>query len=346
MGACTCATNRATRPRRTHNTPERENLAVATEVRDLTRKEYERIRDLVYAKGGINLGDEKMQLVRARLGKKVRQGGFKSFGDYLRVVEQDAGGEELCALLDAISTNTTHLFRESRHFDLLRKIICDWGQDKNRRRTHSTLRIWCAASSSGEEPHSLAMVTHDTLKRFGGIELKILATDISTQMLAKAKRGIYEPHRVGTVLPEYKNRYLHKIREGGKQLLQITPELRSTMTFARFNLMSSTFPFRHGFDVVFCRNVMIYFDRQTQQTLVNKIANHLHPGGYLMIGHSESLSNTQHPLQYAEPTVYRKLRSGHRRLHGRHRSDKEPAFAGALGLASGGHCPAHARGVH
>lgn len=281
-------------------------MAVNTAVKDLTKNEYNRIRDLVYAKSGINLGDQKMQLVRARLGKRLRKGGFKSYGEYIHHVEQDPTGEELSSLLDAISTNTTHMFREIQHFKLLSTVITGWVQDKSWRSKHSTLRIWSAASSSGEEPHSIAMVAYDILSKFPGIDLKILATDISTQMLSKAKLGIYEPHRVGTVPPKYRTRYLRKITEDGKSLLQIVPELRSVITFTRFNLMSTTFPFRHGFDVVFCRNVMIYFDNQTQQTLVNKIAAHLHPGGYLMIGHSESLNNIEHPLEYAEPTVYRK----------------------------------------
>ncbi|MCK4658133.1 MAG: chemotaxis protein CheR [Phycisphaerae bacterium] len=281
-------------------------MAVTTETRDLTRKEYERIRDLVYANSGINLGNDKMQLVRTRLGKRVRNDGFSSFGEYLRHVEQDSTGAELGSLLDAISTNTTHLFREMRHFEMLRSIITTWIQDKNWRAGHSEVRIWSAASSSGEEPHSIAMTVHHALSGFPGIGLKILATDISMQMLHKAKRGIYESHRVGTAPADYRNRYFRKIHENGQSFLQIVPELSSLITFTRFNLMTPTFPFRHGFDVIFCRNVMIYFDRPTQETLVNKLAHHLHPGGYLMIGHSESLNGIQHPLNYIEPTVYRK----------------------------------------
>ena len=281
-------------------------MAAVAEVKDLTRREYERIRDLVYAKSGISLGDQKMQLVRARLGKRVCKDGFKSFGAYLHYVEQDASGEELCSLLDAISTNTTHLFREMRHFNLLREIISGWTQEKHWRTKHSTLRIWSAACSSGEEPHSIAMTAHDALAGHPGIELKILATDLSTQMLSKAKRAIYETHRVGTAPPQFRARYFRKVSEDGQTVLEIVPELRRLISFAHFNLMIPTFPFRHGFDVIFCRNVMIYFDRPTQQMLVNKLAAQLHPGGYLMIGHSESLSNIEHSLEYSEPTVYRK----------------------------------------
>ena len=277
-----------------------------TEVNDLTQEDYELIRKLVYAKSGINLGDKKMQLVRARLSKRVRQGGFKSFREYYRHVEQDPTGEELCALLDAISTNTTHLFREIRHFNFLQEVISRWLGDKAWRSQHSTLRIWSAACSSGEEPHSIAMVAHDALQAYPGIELKILATDLSTQMLSRAKLGLYESHRVGTVPPQLKNRYLEQVQQNGQTYLQIVPELRRLITFTRFNLMTATFPFRHGIDVIFCRNVMIYFDRSTQNTLVNKLARQLLTGGYLMIGHSESLSGVNHPLSYVEPTVYRK----------------------------------------
>lgn len=276
------------------------------EVKDLTQQDYELIRRLVYAKSGINLGDQKIQLVRARLSKRLRHCGFTSFRDYYRHVEQDPTGEELCALLDAITTNTTHLFREIRHFNYLRELIIRWLGDPSWRSRHSALRIWSAACSSGEEPYSIAMVAHDVLQHTPNIELKILATDLSTRMLSRAKLGLYDVHRVGTVPPLLKGRYLKPTEQDGQTYLQIVPELRQLITFSRFNLMTETFPFRHGFDIVFCRNVMIYFDRQTQQTLVNKLAHHLVLGGYLMIGHSESLSAVSHSLSYIEPTIYRK----------------------------------------
>jgi chemotaxis protein methyltransferase CheR len=277
-----------------------------TETQDLTRKDYELIRRLVYAKSGINLGDHKMQLVRARLGKRVRAGGFRSFRDYYNHVERDTSGAELAELLDAISTNTTHLFRESRHFTLLGKIIRAWVEDRSWQRSHSALRIWSAACSTGEEPHSIAMVALGALQNHPGIQLKILATDLSTRVLAKASQGLYDSHRVGTVPPELRNRYLRKVRHNGSVALEVSSEVRQAITFARFNLMSPKFLFKYGFDVIFCRNVMIYFDRPTQQALVNKLAGQLHEGGYLMIGHSESLNGTPHPLTYVEPTVYRR----------------------------------------
>ena len=276
------------------------------EAVELSRRDYQRIARLVYEKSGINLGDQKVPLVKARLGKRVREGGFHSFGEYYEYVAADTSGEELCRLLDAISTNTTHLFRENRHFLLLRRIIVDWVQDRSWRANHSTLRIWSAGCSSGEEPHSIAMVVHEALESVGGIEVKILATDLSVRMLAQAQVGLYETHRVGTVPPEYRQKYFQKTETEGGVRLQLVPGVRRSIQFSRFNLMTPTFPFRHGFDVVFCRNVMIYFDRPTQQTLVSKLAGQLRHGGYLFIGHSESLSAIEHPLEYVEPTVYRR----------------------------------------
>ncbi len=275
------------------------------QAEDLTRKDYEYVRRLVYAKSGINLGDQKMQLVKSRLGKRVREGGHDSFKAYFKHVEADQTGEELSVLLDSISTNTTHLFREAQHFKLLSELIHTWADEGRWKASGEAVRIWSAGCSSGEEPYSIVMEAHEALRRHPGLGLKILATDLSVQMLSQAKLGEFENHRVGTVPPQYKKQYM---RPKGKNpsILQVVPELRRKIKFARFNLMSPRFPFKNGFDVIFCRNVMIYFDKKTQQTLVNKYAQHLNPGGYLMIGHSESLSGVEHPLTYVQPTVYRK----------------------------------------
>lgn len=275
------------------------------EIGDLTAQDYELIRKLVYRNSGINLGTQKMQLVRARLGKLIRTGGHASFREYYRHVEQDTSGAALCTLLDAIATNTTHLFREIGHFDLLRDVVSGWAGDAAWRAGNPALRIWSAACSSGEEPYSIAMVAHAALQNRAGIDLKILATDLSTRVLQRAQAGVFEAHRVGTVPDEYKRRYLERVTQGDNPQVRVKEELRRTITFARLNLMDATFPFRHGFHVIFCRNVMIYFDRETQQTLVQKLARHLRPGGYLIIGHSESLSNIDHDLKYVQPTVYR-----------------------------------------
>ena len=276
------------------------------DVRDLTREEYELFRKLVYELAGINLGEQKMQLVRARLGKRLRAGGFRSYREYYEFVRQDSTGNELVQLLDAIATNTTHLFREKQHFDFLAERLRAWIDDRAwRSRNGSEARIWSAACSSGEEPHSLAMTADDAL-RGTGVTFRILATDLSTRMLERAGLAVYEPHRLGTVPEAYRNRYFARVSVDGRPALQVVPELRRAITFSRLNLMAERFPFRHGFHFIFCRNVMIYFDRPTQQTLVNKLAGHVRPGGYLIIGHSESLNGIPHPFNYVRPTIYQK----------------------------------------
>ena len=164
--------------------------------------------------------------------------GFKSFREYYRHVQEDPTGEELCALLDAISTNTTHLFRESRHFDFLRDVISRWLGVEAWRSCHSTLRIWSAACSSGEEPYSIAMVAHDALQTHPRIKLKILATDLSTRMLSRAKLGLYETHRVGTVPAQLKYRYLNKVQQDGETYGE-SSTMRTLMGPIRFTSRSN-----------------------------------------------------------------------------------------------------------
>lgn len=275
---------------------------VADDGQDLKPEDYERFRKLVYEKSGINLGEHKQQLVRARLGKRLRSGNFKSYRAYYDYVKGDKSGTELSHLIDAISTNTTHLFREKQHFDFLAQRVRDM-VDAPRSRV-SDVRIWSAGCSSGEEPYSIAMTVDDVLSTRKGVDWKILATDISTRILARAREGRFEPHRLGTVPESLRRRYF--VRAGGTTM-QVSPTLRSRITFAHFNLMSEQFPFRQGFDFIFCRNVMIYFDAETQTCLVNKYARHLRPGGHLLIGHSESLNNLKHPLRYVRPTIYQRV---------------------------------------
>jgi len=275
-------------------------------IQELTPEEYELFRQLIYAQSGINLGSQKQQLVRARLGKRLRAGGFSSYRAYYDYVRHDSSGRELAALIDAISTNTTHLFREKQHFEFLAQTVRGWANDRKWRARRDALRIWSAGCSSGEEPYSIAMTLDDALRGSPGLDWRILATDISTRMLARARSGIYEAHRVGTVPEAYRKRYLVPVPGGDAGCVQVHPDLRRRITFAHFNLMSERFPFQRGFDVIFCRNVMIYFDRPTQEALVGRFTQHLRPGGYLIIGHSESLNALKHTLAYIRPTIYRK----------------------------------------
>jgi len=278
---------------------------MATEtVAELTREEYDLFRDLIYRHAGINLGDQKLQLVRARLGARLRAGGFSSYREYYNFVKGDRSGQELTQLIDAISTNTTHLFREAKHFDFLAETARRWATD--RRNPRCPIRIWSAGCSSGEEPYTIAMTMDDLARRTKGLQFKLLATDISTRVLAKAQRGLFEADKLAKVPPEFRKRYFVSTARDGRELFQISPDIRRQIRFARLNLMDERFPFRNKIDIIFCRNVMIYFDRPTQERLVAKFAAVLAPGGYLLIGHSESLNNIKHPLAYIMPTVYQK----------------------------------------
>jgi len=273
------------------------------EIADLTPAEYESIRKLVYDRSGIDLGDKKMQLVRSRLAKRVRELEFETFGEYFQHARNDASGQELTRLLDAISTNTTHLFREHRHFEFLAERLREWHGAAGR--GGAPIRIWSAGCSSGDEPYSISMTA---LEALGGNPkaVKILATDLSTRMLAKAQCGLFEAPRVANVPPAMKAKYLAQRSGHGETVYEAAPAIRALITFGAFNLMTEKFPFRNPFDVIFCRNVMIYFDRRTQEGLVRRFAGVLRSGGYLLIGHSESLNNITQPLRYVQPTIYQK----------------------------------------
>ena len=274
------------------------------EAQDLSKKEYQLIRTLVYKQSGINLGEQKMQLVRSRLNKLLRAGNFRSFREYYQHVQADTSGRELATLIDAISTNTTHLFRENRHFEFLTEWLNEWMGPGGRR--GKPVRIWSAGCSSGEEPYSIAITAREAMERHSGARVKILATDISTRVLEKAQQGVFAPDRLATVPKGYRGKYFRRTGTRAAPSFEIVAPVRELIQFARFNLMTPQFPFRNPFDVIFCRNVMIYFDAATQQGLVQRYTRALRPGGFLLIGHSESLNSISHKLAYVAPTVYRK----------------------------------------
>jgi chemotaxis protein methyltransferase CheR len=272
---------------------------------EITTEEYERVRKLVYERAGINLGSNRQHLVQARLAKRIRVGSFSGFRDYFRHLDSDSSGDEIAHLIDAISTNTTFFFRESDHFDFLAESLVSRIKAEKWDQKQYTLRIWSAACSSGEEPYTLAMVIHKVLKDYPSIDAKILATDISQKILAQACAGQYDFQKIKSVPEEYRRMAFHPVDRAQSSLYEVSPEIRKYITFAYFNLMTPEYPFRFGFDYIFCRNVMIYFDRPTQETVINRMAQHIRPDGYLIVGHSESLNGLSHKLAYVKPTIYR-----------------------------------------
>ncbi|GMV51897.1 MAG: chemotaxis protein methyltransferase CheR [Nitrospira sp. OLB3] len=264
----------------------------------ITKQEYDRIRTLLYDESGISLGESKQSLVVSRLTKRLRDLQLDNFTAYYAYVMEDASGEEFTRMLDLLSTNKTDFFREPKHFEFLReRILPGCEQDKR-------IRIWSSACSTGEEPYTIAMTLYEAVPNAAQWSFEILASDISTRVLAHAARGLYTEDRVREMPPEVVKRHFLQGRGDSAGLVKVKPHLAACIKFRRMNLMDERFPIKAPLDVVFCRNVMIYFDRPTQERLVNKFFHHLKPGGYLFIGHSESLQWVSHPFKTVAPTIY------------------------------------------
>ena len=266
----------------------------------ISSKEFEQFRALIYHECGISLDDSKKPLLVTRLSKRLRTLELDSFQSYYDRVAGETDGEEFTRLLDLVSTNKTDFFREPKHFDFLREQIIPTLQSTRR------VRIWSSASSSGEEPYTIAMTLYDSVPDPDRWDFKILASDISTRVLAKAASGIYELERVRELLPDLVERHFLKGKGERAGMIKVKPYLSEMVRYRRINLMDETFPIKNHLDLIFCRNVMIYFDRPTQTQLVNKFYRYLKPGGYLFIGHSENILNLDQPFKAVAPTIYRK----------------------------------------
>lgn len=270
----------------------------------ITDEEFKQLRDLVYKNIGINLTEEKRNLLMGRLQKILRKLGYTNFNSYYNYVISDKTGDALSELANSISTNHTFFYREKDHFEyFLNHVLPEFSRKINLEGSHD-FRIWSAGCSSGEEPYNLVML----MKEFFGNDYKkwdagILATDISEKALSTARQGIYSDDRIRYLPDSYKKKYLKKI-DANNWL--VNDDVRNEVTFRRFNLMNEVFPFKKKFHVIFCRNVMIYFDEPTRITLVNKFYDLLVPGGYLFIGHSETLKREVHEFQFVMPALYRK----------------------------------------
>jgi chemotaxis protein methyltransferase CheR len=277
------------------------NIMVSSELRDI---DYERISRLVYEQCGINLHEGKRELIKARLGKRLREGAFKSFGEYYSFVTTEQGTEELISMIDSLSTNLTYFFREESHFKKLREVIPAILKEQDQNGQTVKLRIWSAGCSSGEEPYSLAMTAAGFMNSLTA-DIRILATDISTRVLQTAVKGVFSQERLKVISSADLRKYFQMGSGQWKGHYRIKKSLRDMIQFTRFNLMDKP-PANYQFHVIFCRNVMIYFDKVTQGALVNRFFQCQDKGGYLFIGHSESLTGLNHSFKYMEPSVYRK----------------------------------------
>ncbi len=276
---------------------------------ELKASEYRALVKLIYEKSGIALNDNKQELVKTRLGKRLRALGLASYGEYYDFLLKSRDDGELMLMINAISTNFTSFYREKQHFDfLIKEALPDILRRKNAERS-SRIRAWCAASSTGEEPYTLALTLADFFNDVPAMDVKLLATDISTKVLTEAVKGIYALDKVKTVAPALLERYFDRVQIDGENFFQVKRSLRELITFKRLNLMDATFPFKGPFDFISCRNVMIYFDAPTQAAVVEKLLKVLVPGGYLLIGHSENLPAIfRTRVDVLAPATYRKIK--------------------------------------
>ncbi|HET7565213.1 MAG TPA: protein-glutamate O-methyltransferase [Gemmatimonadaceae bacterium] len=258
---------------------------------------FRRIGEMVSPVCGIELPPGKEELVRSRLTGRLRALGLASFDAYLAYIARDATGRELAAMVDAITTNKTSFFRESLHFDYLRQHALPALRARG-----GPVRMWSAGCSSGEEPYSLAMLVRDTMPDGEWCDVRILATDISRRMLERARAAVYDEEAVRELPAEVVMRHFI-VQSGEPRTYRVTDAVRALVRIAHLNLMSP-WPMRGPFDVIFCRNVMIYFDRATQQRLIDRLWQLLAPGGELFVGHAESLTGLAHRFTYVRPAVY------------------------------------------
>jgi chemotaxis protein methyltransferase CheR len=264
----------------------------------LTKDVFEQFRALVYQESGINLSDHKRTLLSSRLQKRLSQLGMTSFQDYYDFVVGGHSDDELTTMLDYISTNQTEFFREPHHFTFLReRVLPALAIDK-------TARIWSTACSSGEEPYSIAMTLSDAITTLSTWNCRILASDISTRMLAKASIGQYSHARISSLAPNLIRQHFLLGEGNNTKIVKVKPHIANMVVFRRINLMDNRYPIKSLLDVIFCRNVMIYFDRKTQTEVLARIAQYLKPGGYLFVGHSESLQRSSNEFEYIAPTIY------------------------------------------
>ncbi len=269
----------------------------------LGEKEFRQISDLVYEHCGINLHDGKKELVRARLAKRLRESHFETFSEYIRHVLNDPTGKEFSILVDSLSTNLTKFFREDQHFEYLRTHLLPRIIATKSGRGRCRIRAWSAGCSSGEEPYSIAITLLDAVQGKGRWDVKLLATDVSTRILERAQRGLYDKDRVEPIPLPLRTKYMMRCCDDGRDIYEVGPALREMVIFRYLNLMKD-WPIKGPLDFIFCRNVMIYFDKPTQERLVSRFYDLLGPGGVLFTGHSESLTGIEHKFHYVQPTIY------------------------------------------
>ncbi len=274
-------------------------------VNHMTDSEFNRFGEFIHKQCGIKMPLSKKTMLQTRLHKRLRLLRHTSYADYADYVFSPKGTEEeLYHMIDAVTTNKTDFFREPKHFDFLRTHVLTASRKDGARTPAGHMKFWSAGCSTGEEPYTLAMVLAEHAQSNPSFHFSILGTDISTKVLHQAAQAVYPHEKIEPVPLQMRKKYLLKSKD--KPLVRICPQLRARVTFARQNFMDAHYAVKDIMNVVFCRNVIIYFDRETQEAILGRICRHLAPGGYLFMGHSETLSGMALPLQLLSSSIYRK----------------------------------------
>jgi chemotaxis protein methyltransferase CheR len=274
----------------------------------LSTADFRRLARFIESELGIRMPDSKRIMIESRLQKRIRHFGYSSFGQYVDFVFSDRGREgELINMIDAVTTNKTDFFREADHFDYLIGTILPEAQRRDGAGISRPLGLWSAGCSTGEEPYTIAMVLQERCAIEPRFSFRIFASDLSTKVLEKAREGIYDAEKAEVVPMSFKRKYMLRSKDKAHPQVRMKPELRSRITFARINFMDDRYPVEESFDVVFCRNVIIYFERRVQEAILRKLCDHIRHGGWLVLGHSETLTGMEMPLRPAAPTIYARI---------------------------------------
>ena len=274
--------------------------------KELSDTEFKKLSGFIYTNYGIKMPQAKKGMLQARLQNRLRENNMSSFKEYCDYVFSNKEGEsEIVHMIDVVSTNKTDFFRESAHFDFMKSTVLPEFRENS---PSEVMKIWSSACSSGEEVYTIGMVLNEFLDGKKYFDYSILGTDISTRILNKAANAIYHEERVASLSMNLKRKYLLRSKNRENPSVRIIPEIRQKAKYQRLNLMDDMYlqvPKNH--DVVFCRNVLIYFDRPTQEKVINKLCTHLKPDGYFFLGHSESITGIDVPLKQIKPTIFKKI---------------------------------------
>ncbi|MCT4586534.1 MAG: methyltransferase domain-containing protein [Carboxylicivirga sp.] len=269
---------------------------------ELSEKDFQAFSDFIYSEYGIKMPPVKRVMLQGRLLKRIRDLNMKSYTEYKEYFFSKEGQKkEIFNFLNVVTTNKTDFFREPIHFDFLKDEVLAQHNGSG------TFKVWSAGCSSGEEPYTISIVLNEYKRIAPGFNFSIYGSDISNKVLSNAAKGVYAENKISIIPLEQKKRYFLKSKDRTNPTVRVKPELQRNIVLKHVNLMDSHYDIGETFDVIFCRNVLIYFDRDTQERVISKLCNYLKPGGIFFIGHSESLSGMKVPLEHVKPTVFRKI---------------------------------------